>query len=194
MPAELNEEFLKGVFGEEAGITTEEQAREAIKAQIAKVQEADSSFKLLLDAKKYFCEKAGDVKFPDALLKRIMKDNNQDKEESFVEENYDASIKELKWDLVRNALCKQLEIKVEKEDLKAAAVEATRFQFMQYGINNIPEEYVEHMAEDMLKKENQVQGLFNRALDSKLSAKIKETAKLDKKTVSKEEFNKLFAE
>ena len=65
---------------------------------------------------------------------------------------------------------------------------------MQYGINNIPEEYVEHMAEDMLKKENQVQGLFNRALDSKLSAKIKETAKLDKKTVSKEEFNKLFAE
>ncbi|MCI7168176.1 MAG: trigger factor, partial [Bacteroidales bacterium] len=72
--------------------------------------------------------------------------------------------------------------------------EATRFQFMQYGINNIPEEYVEHMAEDMLKKENQVQGLFNRALDSKLSAKIKETAKLDKKTVSKEEFNKLFAE
>ena len=50
------------------------------------------------------------------------------------------------------------------------------------------------MAEDMLKKENQVQGLFNRALDSKLSAKIKETAKLDKKTVSKEEFNKLFAE
>ncbi|MDY4565114.1 MAG: trigger factor [Alloprevotella sp.] len=194
MPAELNEEFLKGVFGEEAGITTEEQAREAIKAQIAKVQEADSSFKLLLDAKKYFCEKAGDVKFPDALLKRIMKDNNQDKEESFVEDNYDASIKELKWDLVRNALCKQLEIKVEKEDLKAAAVEATRFQFMQYGINNIPEEYVEHMAEDMLKKENQVQGLFNRALDSKLSAKIKETAKLDKKTVSKEEFNKLFAE
>ena len=112
----------------------------------------------------------------------------------FVEENYDASIKELKWDLVRNVLCKQLEIKVEKEDLKAAAVEATRFQFMQYGINNIPEEYVEHMAEDMLKKENQVQGLFNRALDSKLSAKIKETAKLDKKTVSKEEFNKLFAE
>ena len=62
-------------------------------------------------------EKVGKLEFPDALLKRIMRLNNPDKEESFVEDNYDKSIEELTWHLIKEQLVKANDIKVEQEDI-----------------------------------------------------------------------------
>ncbi len=42
-------------------------------------------------------------------------------------------------------------IKVEDGDLKAVAKEAARAQFAQYGMSNVPDEYLDNYAEEMLK-------------------------------------------
>ena len=47
-------------------------------------------------------------------------------------------------------------------------------------------------AKEMLKKQESVEGLVNRAAESKLSAALKAKATLNHKTVSMEEFNKMF--
>ena len=72
------------------------------------------------------------------------------------------------------------------------AVEATRAQFAQYGMMNIPDELLENYSKEMLKKRETVDGLVNRAIETKLSAAIKEVVKLKKKKVTVDEFNKLF--
>ena len=126
--------------------------------------------------------------YPDA---EIMLANNKDKDSDYVEKNYAPSIKELTWTLLRNKLAQQFEVKVEENDVREAAKEMTRIQFAQYGMPNVPEEYLEKYAEDMLKKEDSVNHLVERALDVKLVAAVKAAVKLDTKDITVEEFNKL---
>ena len=78
--------------------------------------------------------------------------------------------------------------------MKAAAREAARAQFAQYGMSNIPDEYLDNYAQDMLKKEENVQGFVDRAIDQKLISVMKNVVKLNEKTVTLDEFNELMAQ
>jgi trigger factor len=118
--------------------------------------------------------------------------NNQEKGEAFVAENYDKSIEELTWHLIKEQLVEANGIKIENDDVMNMAKEATRIQFAQYGMMNVPEEVLENYAKEMLKKREQVEGLVNRAVESKLAIALKGQVTLNQKTVSMEEFNKMF--
>ena len=142
--------------------------------------------------RKALTEKVGKLEFPDALLKRIMRLNNPDKDEKFVEDNYDKSIEELTWHLIKEQLVKANDIKVEQADITAMAKEATRAQFAQYGMLTVPDELLENYAKEMLKKKESVEGLVNRVIEAKLSAALKQQVTLEPKTVSIEDFNKMF--
>lgn len=190
--AELSQEIYDQVFGE-GNVKSEEEFRSKIKESLAQQYVADSDYKLLLDLRAHLTNKVGKLEFPDALLKRIMLANNKDKGEKFVEENYEKSIEELVWHLIKEKLVAAYEIKVNDEDVKNVAKEATRFQFAQYGMLNAPEELVENYAAEMLKKKEQIDGLVSRCIDMKLTAAVKNVIKLDAKTVSVEDFNKMFA-
>ena len=160
---------------------------EGIKEQM--VQNAD--FRFLQDVRKYVEGKIGEVKYADELMKRIMLANNKDKGMEYVEKNYEASIKELTWSLAKNQIVEAQKIKVDDADVKAVAIDVTRMQFAQYGMTSVPEEYLEQYAEGMLKNRDQVDNLVNAAVDRKLMAALKDVVKLDKKTISFDEFRKL---
>lgn len=191
VPAEIGQELFDSVFGKDT-VKTEEEFRAKIKENISKAHVADSDYKFLLDVREYIEKKVGDLEFPNDLLKRIMKANNKDKDDEFVEKNFDRSILELKWHLIKEQLVKANEIKVDDKDVKAAAVRATRFQFAQYGMFDIPAEYVEQYANEMLKNKEQVNALVERSIDEKLTAKLKEIVKLNHKEISVADFQKLF--
>ncbi len=190
VPAALDQALFDQVFGEGA-VSSEEEFRGKIKEGIAAQFMADSNYKFLLDARAYLMNKVGKLEYPDALLKKIMLLNNEDKGESFVEENYEKSLEELTWHLIKEQLVEAFGIKVEQEDLLAIAKENTRMQFAQYGMMSVPEEMLENYAKEMLKKKESVEGLVNRAVESKLAAALKEKATLNNKEVSMEEFNNL---
>ena len=190
VPAALDQALFDQVFGEGA-VSSEEEFRGKIKEGIAAQFMADSNYKFLLDARAYLMNKVGKLEYPDALLKKIMLLNNEDKGESFVEENYEKSLEELTWHLIKEQLVEAFGIKVEQEDLLAIAKENTRMQFAQYGMMSIPEEMLENYAKEMLKKKENVEGLVNRAIESKLAAALKDKATLNNKEVSMEEFNNL---
>ena len=190
VPAALDQALFDQVFGEGA-VSSEEEFRGKIKEGIAAQFMADSNYKFLLDARTYLMNKVGKLEFPDALLKKIMLLNNEDKGESFVEENYEKSLEELTWHLVKEQLVEAFGIKVEQADILEMAKENTRMQFAQYGMMSIPEEMLENYAKEMLKKKENVEGLVNRAVENKLAAALKDKATLNNKEVSMEEFNNL---
>lgn len=192
VPGDLTQEIFDQVFGE-GNVKTEEEFRAKVKEVIANQFVADSDYKFLIDARKMLTEKVGKLEFPDALLKRIMRLNNPDKEESFVEDNYDKSIEELIWHLIKEQLVKANDIKVEQEDITNMAKEATRAQFAQYGMMSVPEEILENYSKEMLKKKESIEGLVNRVVESKLATALKSQVELEHKNVSAEEFNKMFA-
>ena len=190
VPAALDQALFDQVFGEGA-VSSEEEFRGKIKESIAAQFMADSNYKFLLDARAYLMNKVGKLEFPDALLKKIMLMNNEDKGESFVEENYEKSLEELTWHLIKEQLVEAFGIKVEQADILEMAKENTRMQFAQYGMMSIPEEMLENYAKEMLKKKENVEGLVNRAVESKLAVALKSKAALNNKEVSMEEFNDL---
>ncbi|MGL4520227.1 MAG: trigger factor [Phocaeicola sp.] len=191
VPAELNQELFDQVFGEGA-VATEEEFRAKIKEGIAKQFSSDSDYRFLIDARNHLEAKIGKLEFNDELLKRIMFENNEEKGEAFVAENYENSLKELTWHLIKEQLVAANEIKIEQADVLEMAKEATRVQFAQYGMLNIPEEVLENYAGEMLKKKESVDSLVGRAVESKLAIALKSKATLNHKTVSMEDFNKLF--
>lgn len=188
--AEINQELFDSVYGTEAGIKDEKAFRETIAKGLSAQLESDADYQFLQDVRKYAEEKVGELTFPEALLKRMMLQNNQDKGEEFVEKNFEASIKELKWYLIREQLAEAAGVKVEDADVKTAAKEMARAQFAQYGMNNVPDEYLENYAQEMLKKRETVDNLVERAIDHKLTLALKGIVKLAKKKISLDDFNK----
>lgn len=193
MKAEVNQELFDMALGKDA-VKDEKEFRQKIADQISQQFKADSDYKFLLDVRAHMEKKVGKLEFPEALLKRIMLNNNKDKGEDFVEKNFEASIKELGWHMIKEQLVAAQGIKVEDDDLKNVAKEAARAQFAQYGMSNVPEEYLDNYAAEMLKKRENVDGLVDRAVDVKLSAALKNVVKLDEKDITLEDFQKLLSE
>ena len=191
--AEVNQELFDQTFGA-GNVKDEKEFRQKI-ADIISVQfKADSDYKFLLDVRKCVEKKVGKLDFPEAILKRVMLNKNKDKGADFVEKNFEASIKELGWHLMKEQLVAAQEIKVDDNDLKNVAKEAARAQFAQYGMSNLPDEYLDNYAAEMLKKRENVDGLVDRAVDIKLTAALKNVVKLNEKAISMEDFQKLLQE
>ena len=188
--AELNQELFDQVFGE-GTVKSEDEFRAKIAEGLKPQLEANSDYKFMLDVRTYCENKVGELTWPDELLKRIMLLNNKDKGEDFVEKNYAESIKQLKWHLIKVQLVKANDIKIEDADVKDAAIEMARMQFAQYGMTNVPDEYVENYANELLKKREAVDNFVERAIDVKLAAALKSTVTLNNKEVTLDEFNEM---
>lgn len=185
----VDQELFDTVFpgGE---VKSEDDFRARVKALISDQFKKDSDYKFLLDVRKYVTEKIGKLEFPEEKLKKILLANTGD--QAKVDAQFDKSIEELTWHLIKEKLVEQNEVKVEDEDVKEMAKEVTRMQFAQYGMLNIPDEYLENSVKEMLKKRETVDNLIDRCIEVKLGVAIKEKVTLNEKTVSAEEFNKSF--
>ena len=193
--AELNQNLFDQTFGE-GTVKSEKEFREKIAAIVSQQFKADADYKFLLDVRAHLEKKVGKLEFPEAILKRVMKNNNKDRKdvEEFVEKNFEASIKELGWHLMKEQLVAAQDIKVDDNDLKQVAKEAARAQFAQYGMSNVPDEYLENYAQEMLKKRENAEGLVDRAVDVKLTAALKNVVKLNEKDITLEDFQKMLQE
>ena len=189
-PAEVDQKLFDRVFGE-GTVTDEKTFREKIAEQLKAQFVGSSDFKFLQDVRAHLEKKVGKLEFPEALLKRIMLQNNKDKGEDFVEKNFEGSIKELAWHLIKEQIVAANNIKVEDDDIKRVAKEAIRAQFAQYGMSNVPDDVLENYADEQLKKRENIDNFVDRAVDLKLTETLKNVVKLNEKTVSLDEFNKM---
>lgn len=192
--AENNKELWESVYGKDAKIKDETGFRKMIADGLTAQLEGDSNYKFIQDVRAHMEKKIGKLEYPDALLKRIMKANNRDKGEEFVEKNYENSIKELTWHLIKEQLAAANDIKVEDKDVQDSAVQMARAQFAQYGMTNVPDEYLTNYVQEMLKNRENIDQFVEAALDRKLAAKLKDVVKLNEKEVDLEEFNKLVSQ
>lgn len=189
----INQELFDKMLGEGV-VSSEEEFRAYIKKQLEDQFANDSQYKLTLDLRSYLTERIGKLEYPEATLKRIMSLNNQDKDADFIEKNFAPSLEELTWHLIKEQLSEQLEIKVEEADILESAKIATRLQFAQYGMVNIPEDMLLNYAKEMMKNKQQVENMVARTIENKIADKAMEVVTLNRKTVSLDEFNKMFAQ
>ena len=191
VPGDLTQEIFDQVYGE-GTVSSVEEFRARVKEDLTRQFVPESDFKFLIDVREYVMGRIGELKFADDVLKRIMHINNPDKDDAYVDEHYANTIKELSWHLVKEQLVEKAGIKLEENDLMNQAKENVRAQFAQYGMTNVPEDLLNNYAAEMLKKKDSIEGLVNRAIETRLAAALKQVVTLDSKNVSLEEFNKMF--
>ena len=190
-PAEMNQELFDKVFGENV-VTSEEEFKQKIEDALLEQFMPQSDFKFLMDIRDLLVERAGELKFDDALLKRWLLASNSKNTPDQLEKDYPQVVKDLTYQLIKDALVRQNELKVTPADVDSFAKRVAKAQFAQYGMLSIPEDVLNNYAKEMLKNAQTAENIANRAVEEQLAAWLKEQVTLDEKEVSADEFAKLF--
>ncbi len=190
-PAELDQEYYDEVFGKD-NVHDEHEYRDNIRKMIAAQLSDDSSFRFTLDARKAVMNQVQDMELPDDILKDYLKSQNEKLTDENVQEEYTKLVPGLKWQLTSDVIAKNLDIKLEESDLTEVAQMATRNQFAQYGISNVPDDVLQKYSSEMLKDAKVREKLAVQAMEMKLFNAIRAKATVEEKEVTVEEFNDLF--
>ena len=190
--AELNQEFFDNAVGKDKA-HNEEEYRAALKEMIEKQLSSDSNYRFSIDAKEAIQKAVGDIELPDAVLKEYLMQQDENLNEENIETEYQRIRPDLVWQLTREAIAKQLELKVEEQDILAVARMLAQSQFAQYGMTNLPDDVLDKYGRDILNDPKSREHVVNQAVDMKLYYAICENVTIDNKTVSVQQFNELFA-
>ena len=189
-PAELGKELYDKIYGEGV-VNSEEEFRMKIQDEIAINLNRESDFKLMSDIKTLAINKT-EVQFPEDFLKKWLLRVNENTTQEQIEKEFDTFRKDLKWQLIRNKVARDNEVKISEEELQKEAEKITRYQFQQYGLFYATDEQIKNYAKETLKREDDAKRIADRILEEKVILILKELVKLEDKSVTIEEFNKLF--
>ena len=188
---EVNQELFDKVYGE-GTVSSLDEFKEKITANIKESLTADSLYKFNIDARQAVVSEFKDLQFPEAFLKRWLLENNKELTPEKIEEDYPKMIEDLVWQLAKDKIAKANEIKVEMSDVEEYGRKVAKAQFAQYGMVGLGDEILDNYVKDMMKKEETVRNFIDRAAEEKVLAVIHQNVKLDEKQISIEDFNILF--
>jgi len=190
-PCKVDAELFAKVYGADAP-KDEKGFRARIKEDIERSLAEESKYRFGIDAKAAILKKMEKVEFPVDFLKRWVLATNEKMTQEELDKDFDKMLEELKWHLAKDQLMKEYKIDVQKEEVEDFAKRIAKMQFMQYGLMNVEDEMLANYAQEMLKQENQLRGIVERVVEDKIFAALKGVAKIEAKTVSQKDFDKLF--
>jgi len=189
--AEVNQALFDRLYG--AGVVNSvEDFRTKVKVDLEKQFRGHSDYRFSIDAREKMLKKNEDVVLPEAFLKRWIVAVNKEMTPELVEKDFASYLSDIKWQLIKTALMKEHEIKIEEEDMKGMAREIAAAQLQQYGLFGLTDEQLDGFAARLLEDQKQRANLFERATENKIFALIKEGMKVEDQEISMEEFGKLF--
>jgi trigger factor len=188
--AVIGQEFYDKVYGE-GEVKSEAEYTKKVTDEIALNYEQESEYRFMVDAREVLIKKAK-IDLPVEFLKRWMVQTNEQMTEEQVNEDFEKYEDDFRWQLIKEHLLKQQNIKVTEEEALEVAKNLALNQYMQYGISNVPDDYLENYAREMMSKPEEARKFYEQKGEEKLISFIKSTVKLDEKEVSSEKFRKLY--
>ncbi len=189
--AVVDQDLFKKVYGEETEITDVIAFRNKISEEIALAYESSSDYKFSIDAREVIMGKIK-TDFPEDFLKRWLVATNKELSQADLDAEFPHFLVDLKWQIIKEKIVKENEIKVEEQEVIALAREVAAAQFRQYGMFDVPVEHLDGFAKQMLEKKEDRSRLYIKKLDDKVMEVVKSKISPEDKEVTKEEFEKLF--
>ena len=188
--AELNNELFKKLYGEETEVKTIKDFKNKIKEEISANLQHSSEYKFGIDTREALIEKAA-LTLPDAFLKRWLTAINKDITEKQIDDEFEYFIKDLKWQLIKDSIINDNELKVTREEVLDFAKQLARIQYSQYGIYQLPDDQLESFANTILEKREESERIVKKLFEDKVLAVVKEKVEIIEKEITQEEFNEL---
>lgn len=189
-PAELNEEFFKGVFGND-NVKTEDEYYSAIKDMITRQLSGNSEFLFRKDAEKILLEKYGNIELPQEFLKKWLIARNEGLNAENIDSEFEKMIPSLKWQLIKERIAALAEVKIEESDVLAHAKAIAANQFAQYGMTGMDDETLTSYAKRILEDKNYRPHIIEEVGDIKLFDAIKNKVTINTSVVSLDSFKEL---
>ncbi|GAB1472611.1 trigger factor [Bacteroidota bacterium] len=188
--AEPGQELYDRMFGKGV-VTTEEEFNAKIKERLQMEYSQESDYRFMLDARDALIEKAA-IALPEDFLKRWLFSANEGKftmEE--IDKDFPLFLKDFRWQLIRQYITKEQNIKVTKENLLDHARKVAAYQFAMYGLNNAPAEQINHYAESLLANEKEGKRIYEKVEDDLVIEYVRSVVTLNKKGISIEKLHEL---
>ena len=188
VPAEMNQAFFDKVLG--AGKASDEKSFiEQVTEIIQENYKREAEYLLRIDAEKALIDQVK-IDLPDAFLRTwLIKINEGKYTPDQIDQDFENVKKDIRWNLIKNEIANQLEVKVEYPQVVEKAKDMVRQQFGGYlpadqtGIEEMIEKIAMGYLQDKSKSDN-FMNLYNQAFNDKIAALIVEkvpskTSKID---------------
>lgn len=187
---EMNEEFFKLAFP--AGdVTTEAQFDAKIDEQVRGELAKETEYKFTTDLRKYLLDKTK-LALPEEFLKNWLYRVNEGKftmEE--IEKEFPQFLDMLRWDMIRRKVMKDNNIEITQDDVKTEAKEVAMMQFQYYGMHTVADDMLENFVNSILGNKEEVRKIYDKVGERKVVEAVAGQIKVNEKTVSPDEFQKL---
>jgi len=187
--SDLNQEFFDKLFGEGA-VTTEDDFRARITAELEGMMAQDAERKLRDDIYKYSLSK---VRFdlPDEFLKRWLKSTNEKLTAEELAGGYNDFAQNLKWTLIENKLIKENNIDIQYEEVFDLAKLRLDQQFRMYSPQPLSEEQLGQYTAQYLQNKDNANKISEEVKAYKVFDYIKGVVTLEPKEILYTDFQKL---
>jgi trigger factor len=184
--AQLDEKFFQGYFGEETEVTSEEEAREKIRENIAGYYNKQAEALLFRDMQEDLMEKNKPA-LPNDFLKRWILASNEEATPADVDKEFDTFTENLRWTLVRNRLVERFELKVEQDEIMEGFKDRVR-GYLAQNPGMMDDSFIDQMAMRLMQDQKQVEQIYDELLTDKLYDALVEVVTVKDKPIAMDEF------
>ncbi|MGD1961353.1 MAG: trigger factor [Fulvivirga sp.] len=191
-PAELNQELFDKVFGKDV-IKSEADFMAKVKGTVEDNYFRETSYFLDKTIKDHLVDKTK-IEIPNEFLKKWLLISNEGKVTlEDIEKEFDEYVKSLKWDLIKNKIATDAEIKVDNDEVIDKAKSLILQQLGGPGAAEQLKDHLDDFADNYLKAENgqNYLKLYGEVRDERILKHLKENISITEKKVSLDEFKKL---
>ena len=194
-PAELTQELFDRVFGKDSA-KTEGEFIQKVKDTISENYKRETDHFLDHHIEDFFLENTK-INLPDGFLKTWLKSTSQGQvTDSVLDTEFDHYVRGLKWDLIKNKIAEDNQIKVEADEVRNKAKEMIIAQFGGQAFADQLKDKLDGIADNYLQNENgqNFMRLYNQLRGEKILKHVREKITIEEKKVSVEDFKKIVAE
>ncbi len=194
-PAELTPELFDRVFGKDVA-KNEAEFIDKVKETISENYKRETDHFLDHHIEDYFLENTK-INLPDSFLKTWLKSTSEGQvTDTVLNTEFDHYVRGLKWDLIKNKIADDNQIKVEADEVRNKAKDMIVAQFGGQVFADQLKDKLDGIADNYLSKENgqNFMRLYNQLRSEKIMKHIKENITIQEKNVSVEEFKKIAEE
>jgi trigger factor len=188
--AEVNEDLFEATYpGQE--INSLEAFRNKIKEEAEAYYVRETDQKLLGDViGKLIAET--EVELPADFIKRLLMDSNSDKlTNEQLDENIDAYIKSMKWQLIENKLIKDNNLVVAESDVRNYIKNVYLGQYFPKAQDEEQDKRLDGIVDTIMKNEKEVKRIYDEMYDKQMIELFKQKVKTNPTEVTFDEFVKL---
>jgi trigger factor len=187
VPANLNQELFDKIYGEGI-VTSEELMRERIREEMNSDYQRFANAELERDIQKYLIDNTL-IELPTDFLRRLMDENREEGQPRMNDEQFEASVRQIKWDMIWEKLTREYQIEVSEDELKSEARrEVLNYFGVSAGYFTENPESMDRLVDSVLQDESGKGRLRSRVLNEKLLAVLRSKVTVEDREVNEHEF------